>query len=103
MNNDDLILRQQRLLIRSAELRITFSSQVQVIKRPLGLADQAQAGLQWLYRNPQWPVGALPLVLILRPRGVIRWGSRLWWVWNTYQRTRNLMANLPLSEMNIKS
>jgi hypothetical protein len=103
MNNDDLILRQQRLLIRSAELRIAFSNQVQIIKSPLGIADQAQAGLQWLYRNPQWPLGALLLIVVLRPQAALRWGGRLWWAWNAYRKTRSLLAARPLSEISIKS
>lgn len=102
MNNDDLILRQQLLLIRSAELRIEFANQVQIIKRPLGMADQARAGLQWLRRNPEWPLGVLFLVVVLRPQAVFRWGGRLWWAWNAYRKTRNLLAALPLSEMTIK-
>lgn len=95
MNNDELILRQQRLVARSAELRLTLTNQGQVFKKPLAMADQAQAGLQWLYRNPQWPLGAMLVLVVLRPRRVILWGGRLWWAWKTFNRAQKWMAAMP--------
>lgn len=96
MNNDELLLRQQRLLMRSSELRLNLADQAQVFKRPLAVADQAQAGLQWLYRNPQWPLGALLALVVLRPRRAIILGGRFWWAWGAFKRVRNWMATLPL-------
>ena len=93
MNNDDLALRQKLLLVRSAELRFTLSHQAQVFKRPLAVADQAQAGLQWLYRNPLWPLGALLVLGVLRPRRAILLGGRLWWAWKAFKRARTWMAS----------
>ena len=96
MNNDELLLRQQRLLARSSQLRLALADQAQVFKRPLAVADQAQASLQWLYRNPQWPLGALLVLVVLRPRRVIVWGGRLLGAWNTFNRVQNWIATLPL-------
>jgi hypothetical protein len=96
MNNDELILRQQRLLMRSSELRTNLADQAQVFKRPLSLIDQVRARLQWLYRNPQWPVGALLAVAVLRPRRAIIWSSRLWWAWNSVKRVESFIAKLPI-------
>ena len=96
MNNDELLLRQQRLLARSSQLRLALADQAQVFKRPLAVADQAQASLQWLYRNPQWPLGALLVLVVLRPRRAILWGGRLWWAWNTFKRAQNWIATIPL-------
>lgn len=93
MNNDDLVLRQQLLLVRSAELRFTLANQAQVFKRPLAVADQAQGGLQWLYRNPLWPLGALLVLVVLRPRRAILLGGRLLWAWKTFKRARIWMAS----------
>ena len=77
MNNDDLIVRQQRLLVRSAQLRLLLADQAQILQKPLARADQAQSGLQWLYRNPLWPLGALVLVALVRPRRAMAWSGRL--------------------------
>jgi hypothetical protein len=92
MNKRELQQRQQALLLRSTQLRLTLQDQAQVFRRPLALADTAQTGLQWLYRNPAWPIGALTLVLLLRPQRAIAWGGRAWWAWNTYQRVQDWVA-----------
>ena len=98
MNNDDLAVRQQRLLVRSAQLRLVLSDQALVLRRPLGLADQAQSGLQWLYRNPQWPLGALVLVVLVRPRRAIVWAGRLWWTWKSLKQARHWLNQHPLAK-----
>ena len=99
MNNDELLLRQQRLLVRSAELRLNFSNQAQVLKTPLALADQAKTGLQWLYHHPQWPLAALVVLIVIRPRRAIAWSGRLWWGWQTFKRARNWISRLPLQAL----
>lgn len=95
MNNDALMLRQQQLLIRSAQLRLSFAEQTQVLKRPLALADDARAGMQWLMRNPQWPLGVLALSIVFRPARALRWGSRAWWAWRAAQRAQSWLASRP--------
>ena len=96
MKSDDLLFRQQRLLIRSAELRLNLSNQTQILKTPLAIADQAKASLQWLYNNPKWPLAAMLILIIIRPRRVITFGTRLWWGWKTFKRVQGLVARLPL-------
>lgn len=98
MNKVDPVVRQQRLLARSAELRLSLADQAQVFKKPLALVDQAQAGVQWLYRNPAWPLGAALLLAITRPRRALLLGGRLWWAWGAFKRVRTLVATLPLKQ-----
>lgn len=86
MNNESLTLRHQRLLLRSAQLRLDLKNQVQAFKPPLSLADRTLSGLQWLARHPLWPLGAVLVVLVLRPRRVVLWGGRIWWAWATLRR-----------------
>jgi hypothetical protein len=95
MNHHELMLRQQQLLVRSAQLRLSLADQVLVFKRPLAIADQVRSGLQWLYRNPQWPLGALMILIALRPRRALGWGGRLWRAWRLFQRTKNWVETLP--------
>ncbi len=97
MNNDEILVRQQRLLVRSAQLRLSLADQTQVFRKPLALVDQARSGLQWLNRNPAWPLGALLTLLLLRPKRTLLWGGRLWWGWTTFKRTRSWVAALPVS------
>lgn len=84
--DDELAAHQQRLLIRSAELRVTLVHQAQGLQGPLALADQAVSGAQWLRNHPQWPLGALLALAVLRPRRALAWATRLWWGWGLYRK-----------------
>lgn len=84
--NAELAARQQRLLIRSAELRVTLAHQAQALEAPLALADQAVSSARWLRSHPQWPLGALLALAVLRPRRALAWATRLWWGWDLYKR-----------------
>lgn len=99
MSNDDLVQRQQRLLMRSVALRNNLTDQAQVFKHPLAVADQARAALQWLYRNPQWPIGALVVVAVLKPRRAIIWSSRFLLAWRGFKRVRNWISKLPMQTL----
>ena len=96
MYTDELMVRQQQLLARSAQLRFTLAEQAQVLQRPLALLDQARHGLRWLQRNPQWPLGAVLVLLVLRPRRILLWTGRVWWAWGTFKRVRSWLATSPL-------
>ena len=97
MNTDELVVRQQRLLLRSAQLRLALAAQVQVLKGPLAVADQARSGLKWLYNNPRWPLGVLLVLLVLRPRRIVLWGGRAWWAWASFKRVRNGLTTTTVS------
>jgi hypothetical protein len=84
-----LLLRRQRLIARSAELRVTFARQAQVLAPPLALADRSLSALNWLRRHPVWPLGLLLLGVVARPRAILRWAGRLWWGWTLLQRLRS--------------
>ncbi|NMM12653.1 MAG: hypothetical protein HHJ17_03785 [Rhodoferax sp.] len=99
MSNDDLVQQQQRLLMRSVALRNNLTDQAQVFKRPLAVADQARAALQWLYRNPQWPIGALVVVAVLKPQRAIIWSSRFLLAWRSFKRVRNWISKLPMQTL----
>ena len=93
MNNDDVVLRQQRLLARSAQLRLILSDQTQALRQSLSWVDQAQSGMAWLRHNPQWALGAVLVLAVLRPRGAIRWVGRLWWGWQSFKRVRQWLES----------
>lgn len=68
-----LIQRQQQLVLRSAGLRVTLTRQAQALKAPLSVVDQLRYGVQWLGRHPGWPMAALGLLSLTRPRRLLRW------------------------------
>lgn len=90
----ELQLKRERLLVRSAELRFAVARQSQVLRMPLAVADQAVAGARWLRCNPQWPLGALVVLIVLRPRRALRWAGRAWWGWRTWRRAARLWSSL---------
>ncbi|MFZ2123252.1 MAG: YqjK family protein [Rhodoferax sp.] len=94
MTPHELQQRQQRLLIRSTELRLQLRSDMQGLQRPAAVADQVKASVTWLYQHPQWPVGVLALLLILKPRRALAWTGKLWWLWKSARRLRRWRENL---------
>ena len=89
-------LRRQRMLVRSAELRITVAAQSEVLKTPLALADQVRTGVYWLCRHPAWPLGVFVALAAVRPQRALRWAGRLWWGWTSVRRAQIWLAALPL-------
>ena len=55
----ELELERERLLARSAQLRVELSAQSSVLRTPLTVADKVHAGALWLRHHPEWPLGAL--------------------------------------------
>ncbi|HMO46453.1 MAG TPA: YqjK family protein [Rubrivivax sp.] len=89
---EELLRRRERLLLRSSLLRDDWSRQVQALRAPLGVADQARAGAQWLLQHPEWPIGAALVVLVLRPGRTLRWVSLALQGYGVYRRVQRLMA-----------
>lgn len=90
----ELQLKRERLRVRSAELRLAVRRESQVLELPLAVADRVVAGARWLRRNPQWPLGALAVLVVLRPRRALRWAARAWWGWRLWRRAGRLWAVL---------
>ncbi len=96
--DETLAQRQQRLLVRSSELRGEFALHAQVWRQPLALADQVHSAWRWLRAHPELPLAAVAFVLLLRPRrslGLLwRLGWRLWAGWRLWQRAQVRLAPL---------
>ncbi len=87
-----LALRRELLLTRSRALRQQLARESEVLEAPLALVDQARQGLRWLRQHPEWPIGGLVLLALLRPRRVWRWAARGWWAWRLWRRTGRLLV-----------
>jgi hypothetical protein len=93
-NSETQRQRRELLIVRSALLRATWALQVQALRRPLGMADKARDSVHWLVNHPQWPLGVLAGLLLLRPQRVLRLASLGWWGWNLFQRVRRLLPRI---------
>ena len=89
-----LALRREQLLLRSAALRSQLALDAQALAAPLAVADRLRDGARWLRRHPEWPLGAVLLLLALRPRRALRWAVRAGWLWRQWQAARRLLALL---------
>ena len=92
---DEVHRRREQLIQRSGQLRVAWSQQVQVLHRPLGVADKARAAAEWLMQHPEWPIGVAALLIVLRPGRALRWASYAWQGWNIYQRAQRTLQRLP--------
>ena len=95
LSQDDLMRRRERLLLRSAQLRAEWAMQVEVLRAPLGVADQARAATRWLVQHPEWPLGAALLVVLLRPARALRWASYAWQGYGMVRRVQRLLNKTP--------
>jgi hypothetical protein len=93
----EVLRRRERLLHRSSLLRAQWSQQVQVLRAPLGVADQARAGAQWLLQHPEWPLGVAVLLIVLRPGRALRWASYAVQGYGLYRRAQRLLNAAPRS------
>lgn len=87
-----LAQRREQLLVRSAELRLRLAQDGRALEAPLAMADTVRTGWHWLRAHPEWPAGAALLLVLLKPRRALRWASRGWWAWRTWQRAQRLLA-----------
>ncbi|MFZ4624051.1 MAG: YqjK family protein [Rhodoferax sp.] len=94
MKPDDPQLRQQLLLIRSTELRHQLRGSLDSLQRPAAWIDKARVHLTWLGQHPIWPAAGLALLLLLKPRRVIAWSGRLWWLWKTARQLQRWRASV---------
>jgi hypothetical protein len=88
-------LRKQHLLLQSAALRQQIGQQAQPLHPWLARADRIHQAYRWLKRNPALPVAltsGLAAFLLTRPRTLLRWLQRGWWLWQTRGRMRGLLA-----------
>jgi len=87
----ELALKKQRLQIRSAALRQELAAHAAVWRPAFTLADRGQAAWLWLRRHPALPVALLVAVLVARPRAVLSWARRGFFVWQTFARLRDIV------------
>ena len=84
--DQDLQLRQERAVRRSAELRQDLGQQSACLIGPLVQAERAKDGLLWLQRHPVYMALIVAIVVALKPRNALSKLGRAWAVWRTVRR-----------------
>lgn len=72
------VLRRARLVEQAAAQRIALLQAIEPLRKPLALADQGLNAAGYVRRNPQWLVGGILLIALVRPRGLGKWLGRGW-------------------------
>jgi len=88
--------RREQLLIRSTVLRARVAQDARVLEAPLAVADRVRDGVLWLRNHPEWGIGAVVLLVLLKPRAALGWAARGWAAWRVLQRAQRLGAALSL-------
>jgi hypothetical protein len=86
-----LLLQREALRLRSATLRVQMVQDAARLRAPLSWADSARAGSHWLRQHPQWPLAGAALLVLLRPRRVLRWAGTAWWAWRALRPAVTLL------------
>jgi hypothetical protein len=81
-----LLERQALLQMRSGLLRDELLLQAHAVAPALVWADHGLSAWRWLRSHPQWPLGALMGLVVLRPRRMLGWAGRGLWLWQLWRR-----------------
>jgi len=88
MNRQDLQTHQARLQKRSAALRLQAAAELRQLEPAFAMGDRlVQAGM-WVRRNPAYLLGALALLVVIKPRAALRATVRGWSWWQNWQNAR---------------
>lgn len=82
----EVALRKQRLLMRSSQLRNTFSQQAHVLRPVATTVDKMRAAVAWVRAHPGTVFGTMLAIGFLRPRAALRWGRRGFVAWQMLRR-----------------
>lgn len=87
-NMTRLAERRERLLAQAAAQRRTLAQNIEPWRIPLALADQGLTALRYIKSHPEWIVGVVAVLAVLRPRRVGKWLGRGWVSWQVLHRLR---------------
>ena len=95
MNERDLelALRKQRLILKSAALRVRIRRDVMGLRPALTMADRAIEAGHWVRGHSGLLITVATALLVARPRAAFRWAKRGFLLWRGW---RSLRERLPL-------
>lgn len=90
MNEQDLALalKKQRLVLRSAALRVHLGREAGGLKPAFASADQIREGAAWLREHLHLLAVAGAAIALIRPRAAFRWGRRGYLLWQALRKLR---------------
>lgn len=80
--------RRERLVVQASVQRRTLAQDIEPWRIPLALADQGMTALRYIRSHPEWIIGVVLLLAVLRPRRVGTWLGRGWASWQVMDSLR---------------
>lgn len=88
MTAKDLQARQSRLLQRSATLRARASAELQQLQPRFAMGDRLLLAGAWLRGNSAYLAATMAVLVVIKPRAVLRITIRAWSLWQSWQTAR---------------
>lgn len=88
-NSATLAERRERLIAQAAAQRRALVQDIESWRIPLALADQGLTAVRNIRAHPEWLIGVVLVLAVLRPRRVGRWLGRGWVSWQVMRRLRS--------------
>lgn len=94
MNQRDLelALKKQRLVLRSAALRVHLTREAGQLKPAFSTVDQIREALSWIREHLHIIAVVSAAALVARPRTLFRWGRRGYFVWKALRSLRQRIS-----------
>jgi hypothetical protein len=83
---NSLVERRERLVAQAAGQRLALARDMERWRTPLSLVDQGLAGVRYIRFHPQWLIGPILLLAVVRPRRVGRLLGSGWVSWRVMRR-----------------
>lgn len=81
----DIMRERRRLLMRCDAQRLELAVTLDELQVPLRFIDRAVDGINYLRGHPLIVGVALAIMVVIRPRGGLRWLRRGFFLWRTYR------------------
>lgn len=85
----ELALKKQRLQLQAAAQRVRILQTIESVSPAFGAADKARAAIGWAKTHPEVLVGTGIVLLVARPRFLLRWAQRGFFIWEGVRRLRS--------------
>ena len=90
----ELALKKQRLQLEIAGQRVMILHALEAAGPTLGAAEKIRAGWGWAKAHPEWLAAIAAALLVARPRSVLRWAKRGFFLWRRLRRLRGMLDDL---------
>lgn len=86
--------RRQRLLARAARERERLAAELERYRPLAGVADDLVRVGRGIAAHPEWVVGAVVAVAVIRPRWLLRVAGRAWVAWRAVRTVKSFLRRV---------